>query len=55
MISATALEQERHRMSLHDRVEARRALDVADGITYPPLPDTAAATLARLLTGDRTC
>lgn len=50
MISEAQLEAERDRMTLGQRVEARRALDQAAGIEYPPLSDTAAATLAGLLT-----
>lgn len=50
MISEAQLEAERHRMTLSQRVEARRALDQAAGIEYPPLSETAAATVARLLT-----
>ncbi|WP_282775831.1 hypothetical protein [Nocardia sp. CC201C] len=49
MISAAELEQRRDRMPLRERVEARRALDRAAGIIYPPLTDAAAATLAGLL------
>lgn len=50
MISEQQLADERDRMTLAERVTARRALDQAAGIEYPPLTDEAAATLAGLLT-----
>ncbi|MFE2995055.1 hypothetical protein ACFXG4_08590 [Nocardia sp. NPDC059246] len=50
MIGEADLEARRDHMSLRERVAARAALDRAAGITYPPLTDTAAATLAGLFT-----
>lgn len=53
MISAVELELGREAMTLRERVDARRALDHAAGISYPPLSDSAAATLARLFTKEK--
>ncbi|WP_280246771.1 hypothetical protein [Nocardia abscessus] len=50
MISEAELAARRDEMPLRDRVEARRALDRAAGIEYPPLTDDRAVDLARLLT-----
>lgn len=49
MISEAELAARRPTMTLAQRVEARRALDQAAGIVYPPLTDQRAAGIARLL------
>lgn len=49
MISEAELAARRPTMTLAQRVEARRALDQAAGIVYPPLTDQCAAGIARLL------
>ncbi|MGV9742812.1 hypothetical protein [Nocardia farcinica] len=49
MISETELAARRHTMTLRERVEARRALDQAAGITYSPISDETAGRIITLL------